>query len=44
MLADVKAQAPQATCVLVSTNVQRNVMINREQCRSTNPNCAGRWR
>jgi len=30
MLADVKAQAPQATCVLVSTNVQRNVMINRE--------------
>jgi peptide/nickel transport system substrate-binding protein len=37
MLADVKAQAPQATCVLVSTNVQRNVMINREAVPFNHP-------
>ncbi len=30
MLADIKAQVPQASCALVPTNVQRNVMINRE--------------
>ena len=30
MLTDIKAQVPQATCALVPTNVQRNVMINRE--------------
>jgi peptide/nickel transport system substrate-binding protein len=30
VLADIKAQVPQATCALVPTNVQRNVMINRE--------------
>jgi peptide/nickel transport system substrate-binding protein len=30
MLADIKAQVPQASCTLVPTNVQRNVMINRD--------------
>jgi peptide/nickel transport system substrate-binding protein len=30
VLADIKAQVPQASCALVPTNVQRNVMINRE--------------
>jgi peptide/nickel transport system substrate-binding protein len=30
MLADIKAQVPQVSCVLVPTNVQRNVMINRD--------------
>ena len=30
VLNDIKAQAPQAVCKLVPTNVQRNVLINRE--------------
>ena len=30
VLKDIKAQAPQAICELVPTNVQRNVLINRE--------------
>ena len=30
VLNDIKAQAPQAICELVPTNVQRNVLINRE--------------
>src|SRR5262249_25223069 len=29
MLKDIKSQAPQATCQLVPSNVQRNVIINR---------------
>jgi peptide/nickel transport system substrate-binding protein len=30
VLNDIKAQAPQAVCKLMATNVQRNVLINRE--------------
>ena len=30
VLNDIKAQSPQAICALVPTNVQRNVLINRE--------------
>ena len=44
MLKDIKAQAPQATCQLVPTNVQRNVIINREAPPFNNPSCAARWR
>ena len=30
VLNDIRAQAPQAVCKLMSTNVQRNVLVNRE--------------
>ena len=30
VLNDIKAQAPQAVCKLMASNVQRNVLINRE--------------
>ena len=37
VLKDIKAQAPQAICELMPTNVQRNVMINREAPPFNNP-------
>jgi len=37
MLKDTQAQAPQAICQLVPTNVQRNVIINREAPPFNNP-------
>jgi hypothetical protein len=43
LLKDAKKQDPKATCALVPSNVNRNVMMNREAVPSTNPNCAVRW-
>ena len=37
MLKDIKEQAPQAICELVPSNVQRNVIINREKPPFDNP-------
>ena len=37
MLKDIKEQAPQAICALVPSNVQRNVIINREAAPFDNP-------
>ncbi len=37
MLKDIKAQAPQATCELMASNVQRNVILNREAPPFNNP-------
>ena len=38
LLDDVKSQVPQAICVLTSTNVSRNLILNRRSRRSTTPN------
>jgi peptide/nickel transport system substrate-binding protein len=38
VLNDIKDQAPQVTCTLVPSNVQRNVIINREAAPFNNPN------
>lgn len=37
MLKDIEAQAPQAVCQLMATNVQRNVLVNREALPFDNP-------
>jgi len=37
VLNDIKDQAPQVTCTLVPSNVQRNVIINREAAPFNNP-------
>jgi peptide/nickel transport system substrate-binding protein len=37
VLKDIKEQAPQVTCALVPSNVQRNVIINREAAPFNNP-------
>jgi peptide/nickel transport system substrate-binding protein len=37
MLKDIKEQAPKATCELMASNVQRNVIINREAVPFNNP-------
>jgi peptide/nickel transport system substrate-binding protein len=37
VLNDIKDQAPQVTCALVPSNVQRNVIINREAAPFNNP-------
>ena len=37
MLKDIKEQAPRATCELMASNVQRNVIINREALPFNNP-------
>jgi peptide/nickel transport system substrate-binding protein len=37
VLNDIKSQRPQVTCELVPTNVQRNVMINRDAIPFNNP-------
>ena len=37
MLKDIKSQAPHTTCALVPSNVQRNVIINREAPPFNNP-------
>ena len=37
MLKDIKEQAPKATCQLMASNVQRNVIINREAIPFNNP-------
>lgn len=37
MIRDIRAQAPQATCALVPSNVQRNVIINRSVPPFNNP-------
>ena len=37
MLRDTQSQAPKATCALVPTNVQRNVMLNRSVAPFSNP-------
>ena len=37
LLKDAKSQAPQATCALVPSNVNRNVMMNREAPPFDNP-------
>jgi peptide/nickel transport system substrate-binding protein len=37
VLNDIKEQAPQVTCALVPSNVQRNVIINREAAPFNNP-------
>jgi peptide/nickel transport system substrate-binding protein len=37
MLKDIKAQAPQAVCELMASNVQRNVLINRDALPFNNP-------
>ncbi len=37
VLKDIKDQAPQVTCTLVPSNVQRNVIINREAAPFNNP-------
>jgi len=37
VLKDIKAQAPQAICELMASNVQRNVLINRESLPFNNP-------
>lgn len=37
MIRDVRAQAPQATCALVPSNVQRNVILNRSVPPFSNP-------
>ena len=37
VLNDIKSQRPQVTCQLVPTNVQRNVMINRDALPFNNP-------
>src|SRR5205823_12868362 len=37
MLKDIKSQVPQATCELMGSNVQRNVIINREVAPFNSP-------
>jgi peptide/nickel transport system substrate-binding protein len=37
MLKDIKAQAPQAVCQLMASNVQRNVLVNRDALPFNNP-------
>ena len=44
LLTDTQKQDPQAICRLVPTNVNRNVILNRESRHSAIPNCAARWR
>ena len=44
LLNDVKAQRADAVCVLTSTNVSRNLIVNREKPPSTTPNYAARRR
>ena len=38
MLKDIKAQRPDATCELMASNVQRNVIVNREAAPFNDPN------
>ena len=38
MLEDIKSQAPKATCQLMASNVQRNVLINRDALPFNDPN------
>ena len=41
-LDDVKKQAPQAVCVVTSTNVSRNLILNRDKPPFDNPDSAPR--